>query len=134
MLDVAIAPLLWRLDRYGIDLGKQAAPLMKYAERIFSRQGFIDALTPPERSCVADLYSLDPRPMFAGLLQEPPSMTLPYQALSHPAPSTNGAVTLHLILPSRWAPIRVSPMEFVKDGQIVLNISADATNRLMLGK
>lgn len=49
MLDVAIAPLLWRLDHYEIDLGKQAAPLMKYAERIFSRQGFIDALTPPEK-------------------------------------------------------------------------------------
>jgi RNA polymerase-associated protein len=50
MLDVAIAPLLWRLDRYGIQLGKEAAPLMKYAERIFSRQGFIDALTPSERA------------------------------------------------------------------------------------
>ena len=50
MLDVAIAPLLWRLDHYGIDLGKSAAPLMKYAERIFSRQGFIDALTPSEKA------------------------------------------------------------------------------------
>ena len=49
MLDVAIAPLLWRLDHYGIDIGKTAAPLMKYAERIFSRQGFIDALTPSEK-------------------------------------------------------------------------------------
>ncbi len=49
MLDVAIAPLLWRLDHYGIELGKAAAPLMKYAERIFSRQGFIDALTPSEK-------------------------------------------------------------------------------------
>lgn len=49
MLDVAIAPLLWRLDHYGIELGKTAAPLMKYAERIFSRQGFIDALTPSEK-------------------------------------------------------------------------------------
>jgi len=49
MLDVAIAPLLWRLDHYGIDLPKSAAPLMKYAERIFSRQGFIDALTPSEK-------------------------------------------------------------------------------------
>ncbi len=37
MLDVAIAPLLWRLDFYGIQLPKQAAPLMKYAERLFSR-------------------------------------------------------------------------------------------------
>jgi stringent starvation protein A len=49
MLDVAIAPLLWRLDHYGIELPKTAAPLMKYAERIFSRQGFIDALTPSEK-------------------------------------------------------------------------------------
>lgn len=50
MLDVAIAPLLWRLDHYGIQMGKEAAPLMKYAERLFSRQGFIDALTPSERA------------------------------------------------------------------------------------
>lgn len=50
MLDVAIAPLLWRLDHYGIQMGKDAAPLMKYAERMFSRQGFIDALTPSERA------------------------------------------------------------------------------------
>jgi RNA polymerase-associated protein len=49
MLDVAIAPLLWRLDHYGIDLDKSAATLLKYAERIFSRQGFIDALTPSEK-------------------------------------------------------------------------------------
>ena len=49
MLDVAIAPLLWRLEHYGIELPKTAAPLMKYAERIFSRQGFIDALTPSEK-------------------------------------------------------------------------------------
>ncbi len=49
MLDVAIAPLLWRLDHYSIKLGKSAAPLMKYAERIFSRPAFIEALTPSEK-------------------------------------------------------------------------------------
>ena len=49
MLDVAIAPLMWRLDHYGVELPKSAAPLQKYAERIFSRQGFIDALTPSEK-------------------------------------------------------------------------------------
>jgi len=49
MLDVAIAPLLWRLEHYGIELPNAAAPLLKYAERIFSRQGFIDALTPSEK-------------------------------------------------------------------------------------
>ncbi len=50
MLDVAIAPLLWRLDHYGIELSRTAAPLMKYGERICSRQGFIDALTPSEKA------------------------------------------------------------------------------------
>jgi len=49
MLDVAIAPLLWRLDHYGVKLGKTAAPLMKFAERIFSRPAFIEALTPSEK-------------------------------------------------------------------------------------
>jgi len=49
MLDVAIAPLLWRLDHYGIQLPKQAAPLMKYAERLFSRPAYIDALTASEK-------------------------------------------------------------------------------------
>jgi RNA polymerase-associated protein len=50
MLDVAIAPLLWRLDYYGIQLPKQAAPLLKYAERLFSRPAFIEALTPVEKA------------------------------------------------------------------------------------
>jgi len=49
MLDVAIAPLLWRLGHYSIELGKNAAPLMKYAERIFSRPAYIEALTPSEK-------------------------------------------------------------------------------------
>ena len=49
MLDVAIAPLLWRLDHYGIDLPKSAAPLAKYAERIFQRPAYIEALTPSEK-------------------------------------------------------------------------------------
>jgi len=50
MLDVAIAPLLWRLDFYGIQLPKQAAPLLKYAERLFSRPPFIEALTASEKA------------------------------------------------------------------------------------
>jgi RNA polymerase-associated protein len=50
MLDVAIAPLLWRLEHYGIQLPKQAAPVLKYAERIFSRPAFIEAMTPSEKA------------------------------------------------------------------------------------
>ena len=50
MIDVAIAPLMWRLEHYNIDLGKAAAPILKYSERIFSRQAFIDSLTPAEEA------------------------------------------------------------------------------------
>jgi len=49
MIDVAMAPLLWRLDHYRIALPSAAAVIHKYAERIFSRQGFIDALSPAEK-------------------------------------------------------------------------------------
>ena len=50
MLDVAIAPLLWRLDHYQVQLTKQSAPLLKYAERLFSRQAFIDSMTASEKA------------------------------------------------------------------------------------
>ena len=49
MVDVALAPLLWRLEHYEIELGRQAAPLLKYAERIFQRSAYSEALTPAER-------------------------------------------------------------------------------------
>lgn len=50
MIDVALAPLLWRLDHYDIKLGKNASNLLKYAERIFQREAFIEALTPAEKA------------------------------------------------------------------------------------
>jgi len=50
MLDVAIAPLLWRLDHYQVQLNKPSAPLLKYAERLFSRQAFIDSMTASEKA------------------------------------------------------------------------------------
>ncbi len=50
MLDVAIAPLLWRLGHYGIQLPRQAASILKYAEMLFARPAFAEALTPVEKS------------------------------------------------------------------------------------
>lgn len=50
MLDVAIAPLLWRLEHYGIQLDKDASPLMKYAERLFARPAYSEAMTPSEKA------------------------------------------------------------------------------------
>ena len=35
MLDVSLAPLLWRLEHYKISLPRKAAPLIKYAEEYF---------------------------------------------------------------------------------------------------
>ncbi len=49
LLDMSLAPVLWRLDIYGIELPKSAAPLMVYAERMFSRPSFIDSMTAAER-------------------------------------------------------------------------------------
>lgn len=49
MLDVSIAPLLWRLEYYGIELPKSAAPVLKYAQRLFARPAYIEALTPSEK-------------------------------------------------------------------------------------
>lgn len=50
ILDVAIAPLLWRLDQYKIKLPKQAAPVLDFAERLFSRPAFINSLTASEKA------------------------------------------------------------------------------------
>ena len=49
MLDVSLAPLLWRLEHYKISLPRKAAPLIKYAERVFSRPSFINSLSTIEK-------------------------------------------------------------------------------------
>jgi RNA polymerase-associated protein len=49
MPDVALAPLLWRLQHYGIELPKSAAAVEKYAQIVFSRPAFIESLTAQEK-------------------------------------------------------------------------------------
>jgi RNA polymerase-associated protein len=49
LVDVTIAPLLWRLPRYRIDLPKEATPLLKYANLLFSRPAFRLSLSAQER-------------------------------------------------------------------------------------
>src|SRR5690625_2927263 len=49
MIDVASAPVLWRVDHYGGGLPKNAAPLQTHAERVFSRPAFIEAPPPSEK-------------------------------------------------------------------------------------
>lgn len=49
LVDVTIAPLLWRLPHWGIELPKDSAPLLKYANLLFSRPAFRLSLSPEER-------------------------------------------------------------------------------------
>jgi stringent starvation protein A len=55
MIDVAMAPLLWRLDYYDIKLGNQCKSLLKYADKIFSREHFDDAMSPAEKAMRLDI-------------------------------------------------------------------------------
>jgi len=49
MVDASIAPILWRLPHYGIELPKSAMAVQEYADRIFEREGFQLSLTESER-------------------------------------------------------------------------------------
>ncbi len=49
MVDATIAPILWRLPHYEIDLPPQAQPILKYAELVFSRPGFRESLSDAEQ-------------------------------------------------------------------------------------
>jgi len=49
MVDVVIAPILWRLPSWDIRLPSQAAAVEAYAERIFAREGFRRSLTAMEQ-------------------------------------------------------------------------------------
>jgi RNA polymerase-associated protein len=49
MVDATIAPILWRLPHWSIDLPAQLAqPIMRYAQLVFSRPGFRASLSAAE--------------------------------------------------------------------------------------
>jgi len=51
LVDCTIAPVLWRLPKYGIDLpANDVKPLMRYMDRVFSREMFQFSLTEAEKS------------------------------------------------------------------------------------
>ena len=49
LIDCCMAPLLWRLDFYGIKLPSSAKPLLKYAEKLFDRPAFRESLSEKEK-------------------------------------------------------------------------------------
>lgn len=51
LVDCTIAPILWRLPKYGIDVPeKQGKPILKYMDRVFSRDAFQQSLSKVEKS------------------------------------------------------------------------------------
>ena len=49
LVDCTIAPLLWRLPVYGVDLGPDSEAIEAYMERVFARRSFQESLTELEQ-------------------------------------------------------------------------------------
>ena len=48
VIDCVLAPILWRLEYFGISLGKEQKTITDYMERVFSRETFQDSLSEDE--------------------------------------------------------------------------------------
>ena len=49
LVDVCIAPILWRLNILGISLNEKSKPITTYANRLFEKEGFHESLTYAEK-------------------------------------------------------------------------------------
>jgi stringent starvation protein A len=49
LVDATIAPILWRLPHYQVELPPKAQPILRYASQIFSRAAFRESLSDAER-------------------------------------------------------------------------------------
>ncbi len=49
LVDCCMAPLLWRLDYYGIKLPASAKPILKYASKLFEREPFKISMSEQEK-------------------------------------------------------------------------------------
>ena len=53
VMDCAIAPMLWRLQHYGVELPGSAKPLITYAATVFNRDAFKESLTEAEKEMLS---------------------------------------------------------------------------------
>ncbi|MEE8364713.1 MAG: glutathione S-transferase N-terminal domain-containing protein [Gammaproteobacteria bacterium] len=53
LLDCSIAPILWRLPYYGIELPASAKPVTNYMKKVFARPSFQASLSEQEKDMVA---------------------------------------------------------------------------------
>ncbi len=49
LVDCTIAPILWRLPAFGIELRGQVQPIRRYMDLVFARRAFRDSLTDAEQ-------------------------------------------------------------------------------------
>ncbi len=49
LVDCCMAPLLWRLSKYGVKLPVSASPVEQYADRLFEREAFQSSLSEEEK-------------------------------------------------------------------------------------
>ena len=56
IVDCVIAPILWRLDLFGIELSDDQKMIKAYMERIFSRKAFKDSMTEDEEEMRPDNF------------------------------------------------------------------------------
>lgn len=52
LIECAVAPILWRLPCFGMEMPAQLKPLLRYAERIFNRPSFRASLSSAEQELV----------------------------------------------------------------------------------
>lgn len=52
LVDCTLGPLMWRMPKYGVKLGKPGASVEAYAHRLFSRPSFKASLTQAEKDLV----------------------------------------------------------------------------------
>lgn len=53
VMDCAIAPMLWRLQHYGVELPGSARALITYAASVFDREAFKESLTEAEKEMLS---------------------------------------------------------------------------------
>lgn len=120
LVDCYLAPLLWRLPQLGIEFsGAGAKELKGYMTRVFERDSFLASLTEAEREMRLgrDLSQLTPR--------RPYLLRAFYEWL------LDNQLTPHLVVDVMLPGVHV-PMEYARDGQIVLNIAPRAVGNLEL--
>lgn len=125
LVDCYLAPLLWRLPQLGIEFsGPGAKELKGYMTRVFERDSFLASLTEAERE-----MRLGPELICMDLSQLTPRR--PYLLRAFYEWLLDNQLTPHLVVDVTLPGVQV-PMEYARDGQIVLNIAPRAVGNLEL--